>query len=136
LILLPGLVESVAMGQYDVPQQSGGAGVMALVQLALMVLLVVSFWKIFQKAGQPGWAAIVPIYNLIVYLKVVNRPVWWIVLLLIPIVNVVIAIIITHDLSKAFNKGVGWTIGMLLVGVVFYPMLAFGSDAYVGRPAT
>jgi hypothetical protein len=134
LIQVPAVVESIAMGQYDVPEQSGG-GFMALVQLALMVLLVVSFWKIFKKAGQPGWAAIVPIYNVIVYLKIVNRPLWWIILLLIPIVNIVFAIIITNDLAKAFNKGTGWTIGMVLVGVVFYPMLAFGSDAYAGPPA-
>lgn len=71
--------------------------------------------------------------RLIVYLQIVNRPVWWIVLLFIPIVNIVIAIILTNDLAKAFNKGIGWTIGMLLLGVVFYPMLAFGSDPFVGR---
>lgn len=128
------MIEKAAMGQYDGAAQAGG-GAMALVQLALMVLLVVSFWKIFTKAGKPGWAAIVPIYNIVVYLQVVNRPIWWIILLLIPIVNIVIAIILTNDLAKSFNKGIGWTIGLLLLGVVFYPMLAFGSDPYVGRPA-
>jgi hypothetical protein len=132
---LRSLVEAVALGQYE-GMQSGGGGGMAFVQLALMILIVVSFWKIFGKAGKPGWAAIVPIYNIIVYLQIVNRPIWWIILLLIPIVNVVVAIILTNDLAKSFNKGVGWTIGMLLLGVVFYPMLAFSADPYVGRPAT
>lgn len=121
------------MGQYDVPAESGG-GFMATVQLALMVLLLVSFWKIFTKAGKPGWAALIPIYNVIVYLQIVNRPIWWLILLIIPIVNIVVLIILTNDLARAFNKGIGWTIGMLLVGVVFYPMLAFGSDAYAGPP--
>jgi hypothetical protein len=129
------LVEAVTMGQYEGVQSSGG-GAMAFLQLALMVLVVASFWKIFSKAGKPGWAAIVPIYNVVVYLQVVNRPIWWIILLLIPIVNIVVLIILTNDLAKSFNKGIGWTIGMLLLGVVFYPMLAFGSDPFVGRPAT
>lgn len=132
---LRSMLEAVAMGQYEGMEQGGG-GAMVFVQLALMVLVVVSFWKIFSKAGKPGWAAIVPIYNIVVYLQVVNRPIWWIILLLIPIVNIVVAIILTNDLAKSFNKGIGWTIGMLLLGVVFYPMLAFSSDPYVGRPAT
>jgi hypothetical protein len=65
-----------------------------------------------------------------------SSPIWWILLLFIPIVNVVILIILTNDLARCFGKGIGWTIGMLLVGVVFYPMLAFDSAPYQGRPAS
>ncbi|HEX9243634.1 MAG TPA: DUF5684 domain-containing protein, partial [Anaeromyxobacter sp.] len=98
--------------------------------------MVASYWKIFAKAGKPGWASIVPIYNLVVYLQMVNRPVWWIVLFFVPIVNIVIAIVLVHDLSKSFGKGAGWTLGLLFLGIVFVPVLAFGSDPFVGRPAT
>jgi hypothetical protein len=65
----------------------------------------------------------------------VNRPIWWIILLLVPIVNVVFLIILVHDLSVSFGKGAGWTVGLIFLGIVFYPVLAFGSDRFVGRPA-
>jgi hypothetical protein len=90
---------------------------------------------ILPKAGKPGWASIVPIYNIIVWLQVVNRPIWWILLLFIPIVGFIVAIILTNDLAKAFGKGVGWTIGLLFLPMVFLPILGFGDDEYVGRPS-
>ncbi len=126
------LLETLAMGQYD---QKPSAGLVVF-YVVLMVLMVASYWKIFAKAGKPGWASIVPIYNLVVYLQMVNRPVWWIVLFFVPIVNIVIAIVLVHDLSKSFGKGMGWTLGLLFLGIVFVPVLAFGSDQFVGRPAT
>lgn len=104
-----------------------------IMYVAIIVLMIASMWKIFTKAGQPGWASIVPIYNIIVLLKIVNKPVWWLVLMLIPVVNFVIAIIVLNALSKSFGKGVGFTIGLLLLGIVFYPMLAFGDAQYVGQ---
>jgi len=75
---------------------SGSGGLMAMlgafafVYLAIVVLILISMWKIFTKAGKPGWAAIIPIYNIIVWLEIVNKPVWWIILLCIPFVNIVI----------------------------------------------
>ncbi len=122
-------------------QQSGdgaaaaATGIQLVVQLIVAAIIIASQWVIFGKAGKPGWAAIVPIYNTIVLLDIVGRPVWWIVLLLIPFVNIVILIIITNDLSKSFGKGVGYTVGLLLLSIVFYPMLAFGSDQYIGQGA-
>jgi hypothetical protein len=65
-----------------------------LISLALSIFVIASFWKVFTKAGQPGWAAIVPFYNTYVLLKVVGRPGWWLVLFFIPIANIVIAIIV------------------------------------------
>ena len=103
-----------------------------IIYVAIIVLMIVSGWKIYEKAGQPGWASIVPIYNIIVLLKIVNKPLWWIALLLIPIVNIVVMIMIYDALAKAFGKGVGFTIGLILLGIVFYPMLAFGDAQYVG----
>jgi Family of unknown function (DUF5684) len=110
-----------------------GTGVL-IVYLAILVLLIASWWKIFTKAGKPGWAAIVPIYNLIVFLEIVGKPTWWIILLLIPFVNFIILIILIHRLSLSFGQGVGFTILLIVLGIVGYPMLAFGSSTYVGPP--
>lgn len=101
-----------------------------ILYVAIVIFMIASLWKIFTKAGQPGWACIVPIYNLVVLLKIVNKPIWWIILMLIPIVNIVVLIIVIHALSKAFGKGVGFTIGLLLLGFIFYPILGFGDATY------
>ena len=101
-----------------------------LFSLAIIVLLVVSMWKIFTKAGQPGWAAIIPIYNLFILLKIVGKPWWWLLGMLIPFVNFIVLIIVTIALAKAFGKGVGFAIGMFFLGIIFYPILAFGSATY------
>ena len=109
---------------------AAGAGVM-IFSLLLIVFLIICRWKIFAKAGQPGWASIVPIYNTIVYLQVCKKPVWWIVLLLLPFVNIVILIILTFQLAKVFGKGAGFGVGLLLVPIICLPILAFGSAQYV-----
>jgi len=108
-----------------------GGVVVSLIYLAIIVLMIVSIWKIFVKAGKPGWAAIIPIYNIIVLLEIVGRPIWWIVLLLIPIVNFVILIILSLDLAVCFGKSKGWGFGMLVIlGIIGYPILAFGDATY------
>ena len=130
--LLPTL-EAMALAQYgDHEGVSTGQG---LVWVAITILVWVSFWKIFVKAGKPGWAGIIPIYNLVVFLQIVNRPIWWIDLMFIPVVNIVNWIVLTNDLAKAFGKGVGWTLGLIFIPFVFFPILGFGSDPFVGRPA-
>jgi len=106
-----------------------GAGI-AIVYFAILLLIVISLWKIFVKAGKPGWAAIVPIYNFIVILEICCKPIWWIILLLIPLVNIIIIIILLVELAKRFGKGVGFAIGMLILPFIFYPMLAFGDSKY------
>ncbi len=124
---------AMTLGQYG--EYEGPSTGQVVVWVAISILVLASFWKIFAKAGKPGWAAIIPIYNLVVYLQVVNRPIWWIILMFIPVVNIVIWIVLTNDLAKAFGKGVGWTIGLLFLGFIFYPILGFGGDPYVGRQA-
>ena len=114
---------------------AGIAGAMGLVWLAVLVLIIAALWKIFVKAGEPGWAAIVPIYNLVVMLKIVGRPVWWIVLLLIPFVNLIVAFILAFDMAKVFGKGAGFALGMIFLAPIFYPILGFGSAKYQGAPA-
>ena len=103
--------------------------------LAFTILILAAWWKIFTKAGQPGWACIIPIYNLYVWCKIVGRPWWWILLMLIPFVNFIILIILIIDLAKSFGKGVGFGIGLLLLPVIFFPILGFGSAQYQGPTA-
>ena len=103
--------------------------------LLVALLLIVAMWKVFTKAGQPGWASIIPIYNLYIWCKIVGRPWWWILLMLIPFVNFIICIILCIDLAKSFGKGVGFGIGLALLGIIFFPILGFGSAQYQGPTA-
>ena len=106
-----------------------------IVALLIALVLIVAMWKVFTKAGQPGWASIIPIYNLYIWCKIVGRPGWWILLMLIPFVNFIICIILCIDLAKSFGKGAGFGIGLALLGVIFFPILGFGSAQYQGPAA-
>ena len=106
-----------------------------LIGFAFGIFMIIAMWKIFTKAGKPGWASIIPIYNIWVMLEVVGRPGWWLLLMLIPGVNIVIAIILLIDLAKSFGKGGGFAIGLLLLPYVFFPILGFGKAQYVGPSA-
>jgi Family of unknown function (DUF5684) len=108
--------------------------VSTIVGLIIALLLIVAMWKVFTKAGQPGWASIIPIYNLYVWCKIVGRPWWWILLMLIPFVNFIVLIILSIDLAKSFGKGAGFGIGLVLLGIIFWPILGFGSAQYQGPP--
>jgi len=91
---------------------------------------IAGLWKIFTKAGKPGWAAIVPIYNCIVLLEIVGKPIWWIILLLIPCVNIIVSIMLNVELAKKFGKGIGFAIGIIILPFVFIPILGFGKAQY------
>jgi hypothetical protein len=104
----------------------------SILYLAIVVLMIVSMWKVFTKAGKPGWAILIPIYNIIVLLEIVGKPWWWLLLMLIPVVNIVFAIWTINLLSKSFGKDVGFTIGIILLGFIFIPILGLGSAQYVG----
>lgn len=126
--------------QYEYDSDGGmmGAifgGAIGIVYLAIIVLMIVAWWKIFEKAGKPGWAAIVPIYNIIVLCEIVGRPAWWVVLFLIPCVNLVAHIIISLDLAKSFGKDVGFGVGLIILPYIFGLILGFGSATYVGPSA-
>src|SRR5438309_11873875 len=99
------------------------------------ILIIAAWWKIFSKAGQPGWVSIIPIYNLYIWCKIVGRPWWWILLMLIPLVNLIILIILFIDLAKSFGKGAGFGIGLILLPIIFFPILGFGSAQYQGPAA-
>ncbi len=104
----------------------------SIISLAVCVLMIVSVWKVFTKAGKPGWASIIPIYNMIVLLEIAGKPIWWIILMLIPVVNLVIAIVVAIAIAEQFGKGPGFGVGLALLGIVFYPILAFSDASYVG----
>jgi len=112
----------------EVPSE--GNPIVALIPLAIIVVMVASLWVTFTKAGKPGWGAIIPIYNVILLLQIAGRPIWWILLFLIPLVNCVIAIIVAIDIAKNFGKGTGFGIGLAFLGIIFYPILAFGDAQY------
>lgn len=116
-----------------------------LIFLVLGIVSLIAMWKIFEKAGKPGWAALVPVYNLIVLLEIVGRPSWWVVLYLlavIPVVNfigwipaLVVMILVTIDLAKVFGKDTGFAILTILFPYVMYPVLGFGKAEYKGVAA-
>jgi hypothetical protein len=101
-------------------------------ELAIIVAIIAGFWKVFVKAGKPGWAAIVPIYNLIVLLDIVGKPLWWVILFFIPIVNLIMAILVGLAVAKSFGKSDAFGIGLGLLGPIFYPILGFGDAQYQG----
>ncbi len=113
---------------------TGGSNVTVLIiliiQLAIIIFIIAAMWKVFTKAGKPGWAILIPFYNLYILLKVAGKPGWWLILLFIPIVNIVISIIAAIGIANNFGKGVGFAIGLLLLPFIFYPILAFGSAEY------
>jgi hypothetical protein len=106
-----------------------------IVYLALIVLIVAGWWMMFTKAGEAGWKAIIPIWNVLILLKIVGRDWWWIILSIIPIVGLVIWIIVSLDLAKSFGRGTGFAVGLILLPFIFAPILGFGSDTYRGPAA-
>jgi hypothetical protein len=107
-------------------------GVYSLFMVVIIVLAIVAMWRIFSKAGEAGWKAIIPIYNTIILLKIVGRPWWWLLLLFIPLVNIVILIIVYNDLSKSFGHGMGFTLGLIFLNIIFFLILAFDKSRYLG----
>jgi hypothetical protein len=109
--------------------------VTGLVGLALAVVVIVGVWKVFEKAGKPGWASIIPIYNFIVLLEIVGKPLWWIVLFFVPCVNFVALILIGIEVAKVFGKDTLFGVGLAFLPFIFYPVLGFGDARYQGPAA-
>ena len=101
-----------------------------IIYVGIIVLVVAGMWKAFEKAGKPGWASIVPFYNIIVMLEIAKKPLWWIVLMFIPIANIVIAIMINIEIAQKFGKGTGFGLGLAFFGIIFWPILGFGDAQY------
>ena len=120
-------LESVGLGIFT--------GVFPIIYLGLLVLFLASLWVLFSKAGEPGWAALIPIYNFYTMLKIAGRPWYWLLLYIIPFVNIVIGIIALNDFLKAYGKGgVGSFLLAVLFPIIYLPYLAFSSNVqYVGQ---
>jgi len=113
-----------------------GPGTATYVVAALIgIVMIAAIWKVFTKAGKPGWAAIIPIYNTIVLLDVAGKPAWWVILFFIPIVNFVMLILTYLGLAERFGKGGGFAVGLLFLSPIFFPILGFGSAQYRGAVA-
>jgi hypothetical protein len=119
-----------------IPLQEGALAVVGLlftlIPLLFALVTLAGMWKVFTKAGQPGWAAIIPIYNVyILVAEVAGRDILWVILsIVIPIVIVIPLI----DVAKAFGKGTGYGIGLWLFAFIFFPLLGFGDARYQGPP--
>ncbi|HEV7454074.1 MAG TPA: DUF5684 domain-containing protein [Candidatus Saccharimonadales bacterium] len=144
LSLFSNFAQDYSYYTYAAPNTSSGLGtamiIYIIILIAIYVLAAISLWRIFKKAGQPGWAAIIPIYNYLTLLKVIGRPWWWVLAVLfglIPVVgwiaNLIVAAIVLNDLAKSFGKGTGTTVA--LICVVGFPVLAFSDAKYRGPAA-
>lgn len=111
---------------------SAVSGIGTLIYLAILVLEFAAMWIIFAKAGRPGWAAIIPLYNTYTLIKLTGHSGWWLALLFVPIVNLVIYIMLMLDLARVFGRGTGFAIGLIFLAAIFVPILAFGDSRYVG----
>ena len=121
---------------YGVSNTAGLTGAMAgfgtfflIFYMAIGILMIISLWKIFTKAGKPGWAAIVPIYNVYIMCEIAEKPWWYILLLLVPFANIYAIVMIYDGISKKFGKSTSFTVGMFFLSFIFFPILAFGKNS-------
>ncbi len=115
----------------SVPLQSGGSGNVELfVTLALTAVIFAGFWKTFDKAGEPGWAGLIPIYNLYVLIRISGNAWWWFVLFFIPVINFLATVKISIDVAGKFDRGILFGLGLTFISFVFYPLLGFGDYQY------
>ena len=103
-----------------------------LIVLAVSILMIIAMWRIFTKAGKPGWTSLVPIYNMVVMMQIVGRPEWQVVLMFLPFAHIYISIVLPLDLAKSFGKTTGFGVLMIFFPAIMNPILAFGSSRYVG----
>jgi hypothetical protein len=127
-------LSSVLLAQRDVKIEGPGI-VPLIIMFALVILMVASNWVIFTKAGKPGWACIIPFYNMWVLVEICKKSPVWFVLMFIPCVNIIVALLLQVELAKVFGKGVGYALGLIFLPVIFLPLLAFGDAQYQPGPA-
>jgi hypothetical protein len=119
-------------GEIDTAQLAALGTGQIIFYLIVLVFSIVCMWKIFTKAGEAGWKTLIPFYNYFIEFKIAWGNGWLFLLLLVPFVNIVIAIIYDVKLAKAFGKGGGFAVGLIFLPIIFLPILAFGSAQYIG----
>jgi TRAP-type C4-dicarboxylate transport system permease small subunit len=130
------LSSALLFAQVDNAQGGGAIAIVVnLIVIALAILVIIGNWKLYEKAGKPGWASIIPIYNVVVLLEIVGRPIWWIILMLIPCVSLIVAIVVVIDLAKSFGKDTLYGLGLVFLPFIFFPMLGFSDARYIGPAA-
>lgn len=117
-------------GYTECPLGAGAGAGMLIFELILIAIAIIGLWKLFTKAGKPGWASIIPIYNNIVMIDIAGKPLWWIILLFIPFVNIVVSILIMIGMAKNFGRGTGTAIGLIFLPLLFMLILGFGRAEY------
>ena len=123
------------------PGTSGSIGLSSIPDLYIMItagvlvlfclIIWISWFKIFSKAGQAGWKALVPFFNIFVFTKIIQKPIWWIAIYLIIPVGYILAAL---QVSKLFGKKIVFAMGLIFIPFVFYPILAFGKSQIGGQP--
>ncbi len=108
--------------------------IMFVAIIAVVVITYAGRWKTYEKAGKPGWAAIIPIYNEFILIEIAGKPTWWIILYLVPLVNIIISIVVIIEVAAKFNKDAGFAVGLIFLPFIFYPILGFGDSTFNGIP--
>ena len=111
----------------------GPGGLVVFVALLAVVIAVIGWWRLFAKAGRPGWYSLIPIWNAITLLDIVGRPWWWLLLFFIPIANFIVHIVVALDLGKSFGRSTAFSVVLLILfPVIGYLILAYGGSEYRG----
>src|SRR5919201_5147998 len=110
----------------------GILGTMLVLMGAVYLFFLVATWKLYSKAGRPGWASLIPIYTTVVFCRICGRSGWLTLALMIPGVNVIVSIMLSVDLARVFGRGTGFALGLIFLSPIFFPILAFGSSRYAG----
>jgi hypothetical protein len=94
------------------------------------IFMIASVWKVHTKAGESGWSCLIPIYNAWIWIRIARKPGWWLLLLLIPLVNIVVAFMLNNAVARNFGKSTAFGVGISLLGFIFIPILAWGDAAF------
>ncbi len=111
------------------------ATTLLIILLVWILFVIVGWWKMFEKADEPGWKSIIPFYNVYTVLRIVGRPGWMLIGFFVPFVNIILWVIVMGDLAKSFGRGIGTVLGLIFLNPVFAMILGWGSAAYVGPTA-
>lgn len=112
--------------------QNNANGLVVLLVFCATVFMLISMWRVFAKANQPGWGALIPVFNLYLLLKIAGKPGWWLIFFLIPVINIVVQIVMAIDIAKNFGRGGWFAAGLIFLPIIFFPILAFGKAEYLG----